>query len=206
MAFKYDAAAGTFVRLWYGRRCDLAGEPRHVDAGFDYTNNNGPSLYDLDDDGVPEVLYERFVYDANGCVLNPSQPYDNYLRLGTLATVADIDDDGVPELVHFDGIYEWSGSDWVIDSLWNPPAAGLTESVRPGLVAVADLGDFPGAEGDAPGRAEIVVASAPLPHRAVHRERIGSRDERRRGDRVRSLPAPRRARCRRRARWRTDDR
>lgn len=142
-----------FARRWYGRRCDLAGEPRHVVN--DWTNNNGPSLYDLNDDGVPEVLYDRFVYDAAGCVLNPGQTYDNYLRLGTFSVVSDVDDDGTPELVFPDGIYEWSGSDWIREPYWSP--ADVTEAERHGFVAVANLGDF----GDAAGDLEIVVAAAP---------------------------------------------
>lgn len=161
VAFKYDATAGTFVRLWYGRRCDLGGEPRHTPN--DWTNNNGPSIHDLDDDGVPEILFDRFVYDADGCLLNPGATYDNYLRLGLFAVVADVDLDGQPELVRHDGVYAWSGSDWVLESYWAPPAGEAAEAVRMGHVAVADLGDFPGAIGDMPGRAEIVVASAPAP-------------------------------------------
>ncbi len=159
VAFHYDATAGTFTRLWYGRRCDLAGEPRHTPNHWQ--NNNGPSIHDLDDDGVPEVLFDRFVYDANGCLLNPDASYDNYLGLGLFSVVADVDLDGQPELVRHDGVYAWSGSDWTLESVWDPPAADATEAVRMGHVAIADLGDFPDAAGDAPGRPEIVVASAP---------------------------------------------
>jgi hypothetical protein len=161
VAFKVDPATRGFVRLWYGRRCDLPGEPRH--APNEWSNNNGPSLHDLDDDGVPEVLFDRFVYDATGCLLNPAQTYTNYLRLGLFAVVADVDLDGAPELARPDGVFAWDASarDWVLESYWAPPAAELTEATRIGHVAVADLGDFAGAVGDAPGRAELVVAAAP---------------------------------------------
>ena len=152
VAFEYDGSA--FVRRWYGRRCDVAGEPRHVPN--DWTNNNGASMHDLDDDGVPEVLLGRFVYDADGCLLNPSQTYDNYLRLGIFAVVSDVDGDGEPELVYPDGVYAWSGSDWVLEDYWAP--TDVTEAQRLGHVAVADLGDFPGTD---PGDAEIVVSAAP---------------------------------------------
>lgn len=161
VAFGVDPATRTFRRLWYGRRCDLPGEPRHIPN--DWTNNNGPSLYDLDDDGVPEVLFDRFVYDARGCVLNPSQSYTNYLRLGLFAVAADVDDDGAPELITHEGVYAWDAgaSDWVREAYWAPPAADASEAIRVGHVAIADLGDFPGAVGDAPGRPEIVVSYAP---------------------------------------------
>jgi len=163
VAFKYDPAAGTFRRLWYGRRCDLAGEPRHLFG--DWTSNNGPSLHDLDDDGRPEVLLEEYVYDANGCVLNPGRTYGNYLRLGVFAVVADVDLDGAPELVEPSGVYAWDAAarDWALEPYWAPPAAEAAEATLAGHVAVADMGDFPGAVADAPGRAEIVVASAPSP-------------------------------------------
>jgi hypothetical protein len=120
-------------------------------------------MHDLDDDGVPEVLFDSFVYDATGCLLNPGARYENYLRLGLFAVAADVDNDGAPELVRPNGVYEWSpaASDWVLESYWAPPAAEAAEAVRVGHVAVADFGDFPGAVGDAPGRPEIVVASAP---------------------------------------------
>jgi hypothetical protein len=122
-------------------------------------------MHDLDDDGVPEVLFDRFVYDANGCLRNPSATYDNYLRLGLFAVALDADGDGASELVRHDGVYGWDAgaSDWVLESYWAPPASELADATRMGHVAVADFGDFPGAIADAPGRPEIVVAAAPAP-------------------------------------------
>ncbi|HHH31487.1 MAG TPA: hypothetical protein ENK57_24505, partial [Polyangiaceae bacterium] len=155
VAFKYYAEDSEFRRLWYGRRCDLPGEPRHMPN--DWTSNNGPSIHDLDDDGVPEILYGRFVYSSEGCLLNPSAPYDNYERLGVYATVVDINNDGAPELVHHDGVYRWTGTDWMRTPDWAP--ADADAATRPGFVAVADLGDFPGTGADPSSFAEIVVAS-----------------------------------------------
>lgn len=154
VAFEYDEGTATFRRRWYGRRCDLAGEPRHLVG--DWANNNGPSMHDLDDDGVPEVLWDRFVYDADGCVLNSGASYTNYLRLGLFAVVADVDVDGAPELVAPDGVHRWTGAFWAREDYWAPSSRADAE--RLGHVAVADFGDFPGS---APGHAEIVVASAP---------------------------------------------
>lgn len=105
VAFGVDPTTGTFRRLWYGRNCATAGEPRHMPN--DWANNNGPSMHDLDDDGRPEILFDRFVYDADGCLLNPTETYDNYLRLGLFAVATDVDDDGAPELVRHDGVYRW---------------------------------------------------------------------------------------------------
>ena len=161
VAFGIDPTTRALRRLWYGRDCSRPGEPRHMPN--DSTNNNGPSIHDLDDDGVPEILFDQFVYDARGCLLNPGRTYTNYLRLGLFPVVADVDLDGLPELVTPSGVYAWDVAmrDWVLETYWAPPAGEAAEAALVGHVAVADLGEFPGAVGDAPGRAEIVVASAP---------------------------------------------
>lgn len=148
----FERTVDGFARRWYGRRCDMPGEPRHIIN--DWTNNNGPSIYDLDDDGIPEILYGRFVYDAAGCVLNPGETYDNYLRLGLYSVVSDIDNDGTPELVFANGTYEWSGTNWTRDARW---AATDPAAERLGFVAIADMGAFDVGADDL----EIVVAAAP---------------------------------------------
>jgi hypothetical protein len=155
VAFGYNPDTSQFERLWYGRDCDAAGEPRVVMN--DHLNNNGPSVHDLNDDGRPEILIGRYVFGPDGCALNPSQSYDNYLRLGTFPVVTDIDGDDAPELIEANGIYSWSGSDWVPEPYWMPtdPVAS-----RLGHVAIADLTDV----GDSrPGEPEIIVASALTP-------------------------------------------
>ena len=62
---------------------------------------SGPSVHDLDDDGVPEIISLGNVYDAHGNVLTeqfaPGQldpGADGYIPV-----VADVDGDGAPELV-----------------------------------------------------------------------------------------------------------
>ncbi len=163
VAFRYNAQSSRFERLWYGRDCSRPGEPRHYPAGQAVTENNGPSLHDLDNDGYPEVIFDIFVYDRNGCVLNPDRVYSPYLGLGLFPVVADVDNDGEPELVHSTGVYRWDAQrrDWAPESYWNPPTEDRNEAIRPGHIAVADFGDFPGAVGNMTGAAEIVVVSAP---------------------------------------------
>lgn len=146
VAFEY--AEGTFRRRWYGRRCDLPGEPRHIPN--DWQNNDGPSMHDLDDDGVPELLFREWVYDASGCLLNPDQVTTNYLGLGFFAVAADVDEDGEPELVTGEGVYRWTGSAWVLEDSWAPTDP---EATRVGHAGVADI--FP----EVPG-AEIMVVSS----------------------------------------------
>ncbi|MCC6876579.1 MAG: hypothetical protein IT378_19915 [Sandaracinaceae bacterium] len=155
VAFGYDGASRRFVRRWYSRRCDLPGQPRHGPS-TPVDMHNGPSLHDLDDDGTPEVLFDMFVYDAEGCLLNPSQAPARYL-LGSFAVVADADGDGVPELANGAGLFEWRGGQWRPEAGFAP---STTEASRLGHTAVADFGDFPGTPA---GQAEIAVVSTPDP-------------------------------------------
>lgn len=161
VAFKYNAVQDRFERMWYGRDCAQSGEPRHIVN--DWANNNGLSLHDLNDDGVPEILFDMFVYDNQGCVLNPQRSYNNYLRLGVFPVVSDVDNDGLPELVTSEGVFAWddSAKDWTLEPYWDPTTDQLADATRTGHVAVADFGGFPGSRGDVSGGAEIVVASAP---------------------------------------------
>ncbi len=149
IAFAWDPDAHTFVRRWRSGTC--AGGARTPDATGGTDKWSGPSIHDLDDDGVAEVLYGATVYDAEGCVLDASLGFPAYSK-GYVPVIADVDEDGKPELVLGNGLYEWSSAGWVAEPYFH--ADGLT----PGQVAVADLGDFPLASGE--DRVEIVVVSA----------------------------------------------
>jgi hypothetical protein len=147
-------ATGNWMTLWQ--------TPTAIAAGLcDWA---GPSIHDLDDDGVPEVIFYGAVYDANG------QPLDETLAPTTLETlstgyipvVADVDADGKPELVTGRQIYEWNAATkrWIVDG----GAFGVA-----GRVAVADLGTFPvDPAGDdratLDGVAEVVVVAGGTMH------------------------------------------
>jgi hypothetical protein len=156
VAFGYDASRGRIARRFYGRRCDLVDEPRFTPTGI--SSSGGPSLHDLDDDGRPEIVAAGYVYDHEGCVLNPDR---GDVGRHIFPVIADVDADGLPELVGHGGVYAWETAErrWVLEPYWT---SGDEPSRREGFVAVADFGDFPGAAGDAPGRAEIVVVSPPF--------------------------------------------
>lgn len=155
-----ETPAHRLVRKWVGRRCDMPGEPSVRVAAW--TFNAGPSLVDLDDDGRPEVLYERQVFDRNGCALNDptSGTTGNYLTLGVLSIAVDVDRDGAPELVSHDGIYRWDTAmrRWAIESYWAPTMADAAQ-MRNGHVAVADFGDFAAPSGITGRVPEVVVVS-----------------------------------------------
>ncbi|AKF10951.1 hypothetical protein [Sandaracinus amylolyticus] len=109
------------------------------------------SLYDLDDDARPEVLYEGAVWDSNG-VRVTTLPGWVHIGNGTPVPVGDFDDDGRVEAVAGNATWEFDATTrtFAIES-------GFSTTVRAGFTAVADLGDFPAVRGDAPGRPEVVT-------------------------------------------------
>lgn len=116
------------------------------------TNANwaGPSVHDVDDDGVPDIVREGYVIDGKSGVLKVDLPteYAAY-STGTTAIVAQLDADPRVELTN--GAYVWEldvvAKKWVLDPTW-----ATTSVSPPGWAAVAD---FDGAKGDP----EIAVAS-----------------------------------------------
>ena len=148
------AADGSWGVLW--RSADTYGDT--------FCNWTGLSIHDLDDDGVPEILYQGAVYSAAGVLENtPLVPTTLDARsTGYIPVVADVDNDGAPELVSGPRIYDWdrATTEWV-------PAqqpGGVA-----GRVAVADLGTFgatAGADDRATldGQAEVVVVDAGVVH------------------------------------------
>lgn len=150
-------------RAWIGRRCDQPGMPPFTLGGatpWSSTFNAGPSLVDLDDDGRPEIVAEQHVFDAQGCIRNPTSSTAPYIDLGTFSAVADVDGDGELELADATGVYRWEvGADrWVLENYFRP-ATGVT--LRRGLTALADFGAFTATDDDPATRVpEIVVVSS----------------------------------------------
>lgn len=112
----------------------------------------GVALYDLDDDGRPEILFEGAVWDADG-VRVTTLPGWSHVGTGTPTPVGDFDGDGRVEAVAGHATWEFDPSTrtFAVES-------GFSTTVPAGHVAVADLGDFPGVPGDAPGLPEVVSA------------------------------------------------
>lgn len=157
IAFAIDSTgpAPKLVRKWLGRTCPGDQPVTFATNTFNY----GPGLWDLDDDGKPEVVIDSMVFDSNGCFLNPPAQNLDYIQLGVLSTVADVDLDGKPELVRYDGVYAWNTSTkkWELETWFTQSAAH-----KPGHVAVVNLGEYssiPGKTATDP-LPEIVVVSA----------------------------------------------
>lgn len=136
-AFRHDPASGSFARIWTSGTCDGAGGRTADDTGG-VDEWAGPSLHDLDDDGVPEIIYGATVYGVDGCIIT-ALPYPGYSS-GVVPVLADVDEDGRVELIAGNGVWEFDPTtrEWALESYF-VGGAGNTA----GQVAVAELGDFP---------------------------------------------------------------
>lgn len=117
-------------------------------------NWGGPSIHDLDDDGVPEILLFGGVFDAGGNVLDARpELLNDALGTGYVPVIADLDGNGRVEMVTGGRVYSWA------------PALRRWEPMQEiqhqfGATAVADFGTFPeggqDARGQLDGIAEVV--------------------------------------------------
>ena len=97
----------------------------------------GPAIYDLDDDGLPEVVREGVVFGSSGALksLAPTG-YASYSQ-GLFSVAANLDQDAAVEISNGQNIWEWQAGAWVQD----PGFPGASASA-PGHVAVADFGAY----------------------------------------------------------------
>ncbi len=111
---------------------------------------SGPSIYDIDDDGKPEVIREGVVFGSDG-TLKSLQPtgYASYSQ-GLFSVMANLDQDPLVEMTNGQFVWKFMNGAWVQDMQYVGPAA-------PGQVAIANFGAYgKGVPADNP---EIVVAS-----------------------------------------------
>ena len=156
LAFKWDPATSSFTRLWRSGTCVGGNPPATPDSTGGGDKWSGPSIHDLDDDGVPEIIYGATVFSANGCIKSNALGFPAYSK-GYVPVIADVDEDGKMELVQGDSIHEWDAA----TGAWVPETYFTTTAATPkGQVAVADLGNFPLAAFGGQDRAEVVVISA----------------------------------------------
>ncbi|GAB5547431.1 MAG: VCBS repeat-containing protein [Sandaracinaceae bacterium] len=149
VAFTYDEGAAAWTVLWRSTLAD--GTTPYDPSGSGWA---GPSLYDLDDDGVTEVLRGGIVLDNMGRLIDGVTlgllPYAS----GIFSVVADVDADGVAEFVAGQGVWQWNGA----TRQWDAEAYA-TGGTAPGHVALADFGDFPGAAGWPTETPEVAVVT-----------------------------------------------
>ncbi|MCB9565914.1 MAG: VCBS repeat-containing protein [Myxococcales bacterium] len=144
-------------RLWYGRDCQ--NNNQIVNFG---TNTGsllaGPSIIDLNDDGIPEIVQDEVVFGANGCLLSAPN-FNNYLStIGVQSAVVDVDLDGLPDLVRYNKIAGWNPNttEWEVKNWFFQNG-----SQKAGFVAIANFGTYSTLQGkninDLP---EVAVVSA----------------------------------------------
>jgi hypothetical protein len=147
IAFRVNAGTNALEVMWRSHNAD-GSDDLH---GSTTCMWGGVSLYDLDDDGRPEVILDGAVWSPDGVRLATIPGWVGFPH-GVPAPVADVDLDGRPEVVAAEGTWEWTGAAFVRE-------AYSTDSGLRGFSALADFGDFPAAAGDGPGRPEVVVAA-----------------------------------------------
>jgi hypothetical protein len=149
IAFRWNPSTSRLERLW---------RSRNADGSLDLTGStnclwSGITLADLDNDprGLPEIIFEGAVWSSDGTLLATIPGWIRHTH-GVVPVVADVDLDGMPEIIGASGVYAYDPTTRTValESYYRSP--GLA-----GFTAVADLGDFPGMPGDAPGRPEIVI-------------------------------------------------
>lgn len=149
VAFHYDVTTSAWAVLWRTRLAD--GTPSNpVGSGW-----SGPTIVDLDDDGIPEVIRNSNVYSNEGVLIDASMPSIADYSAGNLPVVIDVDRDGRLEYVTGQTLYEWNPT----TRRWVPDPIATTSNAR-GFVAVADFGLFPGAGSFARDVPEVAVITS----------------------------------------------
>ncbi len=112
----------------------------------------GPAIYDLDDDGIPEIIREGIVFDGLTGKKRAALPtgYATY-RVGIDPVMANLDADAKVELTNGAKIWEFDGATnaWVGDAVYN------AVTTPAGWSAVADFNPYDGLK-----TPEIVVVSS----------------------------------------------
>ncbi len=135
LAFAYDPGTETFKFAWKAPRpagapwnpCDFGNH--RCDLGW-----GGPSIHDLDDDGVPEIVREGIVFSALGAPLTALPPgYVSYGQ-GLFPVLANLDGDPDVEITNGQFVWAYAMGAWVKDDTF--------ATSGPGLVAIGDFGAY----------------------------------------------------------------
>ncbi|MEZ4450650.1 MAG: hypothetical protein R3B09_14305 [Nannocystaceae bacterium] len=143
-------------RIWRGRDCNN----NNTIVTFGSSNAlHGPSIVDLDDDGIPEIVQDQMVFAANGCLLANAAYLDYSGNIGVQSAVVDVDLDNLPDLVRYDRIAGWNANtkQWTTKNWFFQNA-----SQKAGHVAIANAGTYSSINGkDINKLPEVVVVSSP---------------------------------------------
>lgn len=160
VAFRYNRGTSTWGVFWEST------DP----MGMGALNGawTGPTIVDVDDDGMPEVLRGAYVYDGQtgrfrgGATLGAqTTAYGSGFpaAFGVFPVVLDLDGDGSVEFIHGAGRWTWNRmmNDWVAAPWFNRMMCA--SNCPEGHVAVADLGPYNSAHMPGANAPEIAVIS-----------------------------------------------
>ncbi len=136
---------GTLTRLWTTTLADGTDD----NEGSTRCQWGAVSLYDIDDDGLSESIFEGVIWDSRGRRVT-TLPGHVHVSHGAPTPMGDFDGDGRIEAVEYNRRWEYDATTRTFTVEAMIPAGQ-------GYAALADFGDFPGIAGDAPGMPEIVV-------------------------------------------------
>jgi hypothetical protein len=168
VAFKWDPGVKHFVTWWTADGMDISAQQAW----------DGPSIFDLDGDGAPEILLRGSVYDRHGALLydghlidtSPPRPFN-----GLIPVVGELRGDGRPKLiasanneVTFFG-WDAASKSWVDEGVQNFMRFGVMAS----HFGIADFGTPGATEADfdfhhLDGVAEIVAVDDVTGRVTVH--------------------------------------
>jgi len=152
----YTRKSGAWLPLWPTAKATVSGgavfDATIPVSGTSGANWAGPSVHDLDDDGVPEIIREGWVIDgATGVVrATPPPEYASY-SVGLIPVLANLDEDPRIELTNGAHVWEFDGTAnaWVLEPWYEGATSGS------GWAAVADFNPY-----DATATPEIAVSSS----------------------------------------------
>ncbi len=145
----FTRKAGTWSRLWVSSsQVSTPCSANRCPLGW-----AGPSIHDLDDDGIPEVIREGAVIDGLTGVVKSGNP-PNYVThsVGLNPVLANLDQDPAIELTDGRSVWEWVAGAWVQETVTLAPGSGFA--------AVADFGAY--GQGLPATNPEVVVVRAAL--------------------------------------------
>lgn len=145
----FTRKSGGWQPLWATKKATLQDGVTVFNATLPSVNSSGrynwasPSIHDLDDDGVPEIVREGWVFDASTGRLRATPPagYASY-RQGLHPVLANLDGDAKIEMTNGARVWEFDGASnaWVEETYYSQ-----TQSSPAGWAAVADFDRLPGA-------------------------------------------------------------
>jgi hypothetical protein len=141
----FTRKSGTWLPLWTTKKATLVGGATFNANNVPFVGSGGtdnwasPSIHDLDDDGLPEIIREGWVIDGQTGVVRADPPpmYATY-KYGISPVLANLDADAKIELTNGSRIWEFDGA----SNTWVEEASYTGVSSPPGWTGIADFDPY----------------------------------------------------------------